>query len=98
MIEAKTELELALGVFWMIFLAELGDRTQVTTLLMAADQPTQRLAVFAGAATALVLATAIGVLAAGWVGHYVPEKALHVGVALVFIAYGLWTLAKALPA
>ena len=48
--EAATELKLALGVFWMVFLAELGDRTQVATLLMAADQPTHRLSVFAGAA------------------------------------------------
>lgn len=98
MIEAKTELELAFGVFWMIFLAELGDRTQVATLLMAADQPTHRLAVFAGAAAALVLATAIGVLAAGWVSHYVPQKAMHLAVALAFIVYGLWILAKTLPA
>jgi putative Ca2+/H+ antiporter (TMEM165/GDT1 family) len=96
--EATNELELALGVFWMIFLAELGDRTQVATLLLAADRPTHRLAVFAGAAAALVLAAGIGVLAAGWVSHYLPEKTLHVGVALIFIIYGLWTLAKALPA
>ncbi|MGH8482276.1 MAG: TMEM165/GDT1 family protein [Nevskiaceae bacterium] len=98
MIDAKSELELALGVFWMIFLAELGDRTQVATLLMAADQPSHRLAVFAGAATALVLATAIGVLAAGWVSHYLPARTLHIAVALVFIVYGLWILAKTLPA
>ena len=35
--------------------------------------------------------------AAGWVAHYVPQKALHVGVALMFIILGLWTLKQALP-
>jgi putative Ca2+/H+ antiporter (TMEM165/GDT1 family) len=97
MIEATNELKLALNVFVMIFLTELGDRTQVATLLMAADQPSQRVAVFAGAATALVVATGIGVLAASWVAHYVPQKTLHVGVALMFIILGLWTLRQALP-
>jgi putative Ca2+/H+ antiporter (TMEM165/GDT1 family) len=97
MIEATDELKLGLNVFVMIFLTELGDRTQVATLLMAADQPSQRVAVFVGAATALVLATAIGVLAASWVAHYVPQKTLHVGVALMFIILGLWTLKQALP-
>ncbi len=97
MVEATSELKLALNVFVMIFLTELGDRTQVATLLVAADRPAHRVAVFAGAAAALVLATAIGVLAASWIAHYVPQKTLHIGVALMFIIIGLWTLKQALP-
>ena len=92
------DLKLAMTVFWMIFIAELGDKTQVATLLLAADRPAARWVVFAGAASALVLSSAIGVLAGGWVAHYLPEKTVRVVAALTFIVIGLWTLAKTLPA
>ena len=91
------DLKLALSVFGLIFLAELGDKTQIATLLLAADRPGQRWAVFAGAAAALVLSTLIGVLAGGWVTHYLPERTVHIAAGLLFIVIGLWTLAKALP-
>ena len=91
------DLKLAMSVFGMIFLAELGDKTQVATLLLAADRPAQRFAVFVGAAAALVLASAIGVIAGGWVTHYLPMKTLHFVCGLMFIGIGLWTLSKGLP-
>jgi putative Ca2+/H+ antiporter (TMEM165/GDT1 family) len=86
------------STFAFIFIAELGDKTQLATLLISADRPGARWIVFVGAASALVLAAAIGVLAGGWVSHYVSEKALKLVAALGFIGMGLWTLREALPA
>jgi putative Ca2+/H+ antiporter (TMEM165/GDT1 family) len=85
------------STFAFIFLAELGDKTQLATLLLSADRPAAKWIVFAGAASALVLAAAIGVVAGGWVSHYAPERTLKVVAGLGFIVMGLWTLRAALP-
>ena len=85
-------------VFTTVFLAELGDKTQLATLLFSADKPGAKWIVFAGAAGALVLAAGIGVLAGTWISHYVSEKALKVVAGLAFVVMGLWTLKGALPA
>lgn len=85
-------------VFTTVFLAELGDKTQLATLLFSADQPGAKWIVFAGSAAALVLAAGIGVLAGSYISHYVSEKALKVVAGLAFVVMGLWTLRGALPA
>ena len=86
------------STFAFIFIAELGDKTQLATLLLSADRPGVRWLVFAGAASALVLAAAIGVAAGSWVSHYVSAKALKFVAGLGFILMGLWTLRETLPA
>lgn len=83
--------------FGVVFLAELGDKTQLATLLLASEQPGARWAVFLGSASALVLAAGIGVLAGGLISHYVPEKALRIVASLGFIVMGLFILRTALP-
>jgi len=79
-------------VFATVFVAELGDKTQLATLLYAADKPGAKWAVFIGSAGALVLAAAIGVLAGGWIAQHVPPKALKLVAGIGFVAIGLWTL------
>jgi len=79
-------------VFATIFVAELGDKTQLATFLFAADRSANRLVVFAGAALALVLAAALGVLAGGAIARYVGERHLSLIAGIGFIAIGLWTL------
>jgi putative Ca2+/H+ antiporter (TMEM165/GDT1 family) len=82
-------------VFASVFLAELGDKTQLATLLFASDKAVSRLTVFVAASAALVLATAIGVLAGGLVSQYVSPTALKYVAGAGFIAIGIWTLLRA---
>ena len=89
------ELKVLATVFASVFLAELGDKTQLATLLFAADQAVSRLAVFIAASAALVVATGIGVLAGGLVSQYASPAALKVVAGAGFIAIGLWTLLRA---
>ena len=84
-----------LTVFAAVFIAELGDKTQLATLLFAADKDVSKLTVFLGASLALIVASGIGVLAGGVVSQYVSEKHLHYVAGIGFIAIGAWTLVKA---
>ncbi|MFO0568750.1 MAG: TMEM165/GDT1 family protein [Polyangiaceae bacterium] len=83
-----------LTVFSTVFLAELGDKTQLATVLYAADGKISKLTVFAGAALALVLTSALGVAGGTLISRYVSEKVLHFVAGIGFIAVGLWTLIK----
>ena len=82
-------------VFLTIFVAELGDKTQLATLLYASDAPHARLTVFAGAALALVTTSAIGVLAGSWIAQWIDARTMGWIAGLGFIAVGLWTIARA---
>jgi putative Ca2+/H+ antiporter (TMEM165/GDT1 family) len=82
-------------VFGTVFLSELGDKTQLATLLYASESANPKLVVFLAAASALVLTSALGVLAGGLVAAYVSEKLVSRVAGVAFIAVGLWTLARA---
>lgn len=84
--------KLLLSVFGMVFLAELGDKTQLATLLFASRSPGNLMVVFIGASAALILASAIGVLAGGLVAQYVNPKYLSYIAGIGFIIIGAWTL------
>jgi putative Ca2+/H+ antiporter (TMEM165/GDT1 family) len=89
------DLKLLATVFTAVFIAELGDKTQLATLLFAADQPAARLSVFAGASLALILASAIGVLAGGMLAEIVDPRWLRYVAGAGFVAIGVWTLVSA---
>jgi putative Ca2+/H+ antiporter (TMEM165/GDT1 family) len=86
------EYKALLTVFLTVFVAELGDKTQLATMLFAADKGASKLTVFAGACLALILASAIGVLAGGIISQYLTEKHLHYLAGAGFILIGSWTL------
>ncbi len=75
--------------FGMIFLAELGDKTQLATVMMTSKTKLPW-SVFTGASLALCLVTLIGVLLGEGLIAVVPQNILKKGAALVFIAVGLW--------
>ena len=82
-------------IFAAVFVAELGDKTQLATLLFAADREVSRWTIFAGASAALVAASAIGVLAGTLLSQYINPRYLHYLAGAGFIAIGVWTLARA---
>lgn len=85
-------------VFGTVFLAELGDKTQLATVLFSADKPTSKWIVFAASASALVLASAIGVLAGTFVAQHINPRHLQIVAGIGFIAIGAWTLKSGLVA
>ena len=89
------DIKLAATVFGIVFLAELGDKTQLATLLFAAKTPGNLFIVFVGASLALVVASAIGVLAGGVVAQYVSPKALSYAAGVGFMIIGAWTIWQA---
>ena len=82
-------------VFAAVFIAELGDKTQLATMLFAADREVSKLTVFAAASAALVLASAIGVLAGSLLSNVISERLLHYIAGAGFILIGAWTLYRA---
>jgi putative Ca2+/H+ antiporter (TMEM165/GDT1 family) len=86
------DLRLFFTIFASVFVAELGDKTQLATLLFASDREVSKLTVFAASASALVLTSALGVLAGGVVGEYVSPRVLRWVAGGGFIAVGLWVL------
>lgn len=89
------DIKLALTVFGVVFLAELGDKTQLATLLFAAKTPEKLLTVFLGASLALVATSAIGVAAGGLVAQYVSPRILSYVAGAGFVVIGLWTIWQA---
>lgn len=89
------EIKVLLTVFIAVFIAELGDKTQLATLLFAADKGVSKISVFIGASLALVVASGIGVLAGGIISRYVSEKYMNYLAGPGFIAIGVRTLFRA---
>lgn len=89
------DIKVWLTVFIAVFIAELGDKTQVATLLFAADKDVSKWTVFLGASSALVVAAGIGVLAGGVISHYINEKLMHYIAGIGFVGIGIWTLLRA---
>ena len=89
------DLKILFTVFGAVFIAELGDKTQLATMLFAADKAVSKVTVFIGASLALIVASAIGVLAGGLISHYMGQKVLHYIAGIGFVGIGVWTLIKA---
>jgi putative Ca2+/H+ antiporter (TMEM165/GDT1 family) len=76
-----------LSTFTAIFIAEMGDKTQLATMSLAAG--TSRWAVFAGSATALVAASAIGVVVGGGIARVIPPIWIQRTAGLIFVVMGV---------
>jgi Ca2+/H+ antiporter, TMEM165/GDT1 family len=82
------------STFAMIFLAELGDKTQLSAFAFA-SQARSPLSVFVGSSLALVLSSFVAVVLGGVVGRFVPEKVVKAIAGLLFLGFGVWTLVEA---
>ena len=85
------DLRVLLTTFGIIFLAEMGDKTQLAAMTMSA-QTKKPWAVFVGASLALAAVSAIGVLVGGLIGQYVPLEWVKRVAAVAFIVIGVLML------
>lgn len=81
-------------IFASVFVAELGDKTQLSTLLFASDARHSRLLVFLAASLALVCTSALGVLAGALLGKSLSPALLRYVSGIGFVAIGLYTLLR----
>lgn len=82
-------------IFAAVFIAELGDKTQLATMLFATDKEVSKYTVFFAASAALIVASAIGVLAGSLLAEYINVKYLHYIAGFGFILIGAFTLYNA---
>ncbi|GJL83402.1 MAG: UPF0016 family membrane protein [marine bacterium B5-7] len=82
------------AVFGTVFIAELGDKTQLATLLFAADREVNKWLVFIGASLALIATSALGVLGGTLIAQHVSERMLNTIAGTGFIVIGIWTLMR----
>jgi putative Ca2+/H+ antiporter (TMEM165/GDT1 family) len=75
-----------------IFVAELGDKTQIATLLFASERENPPLAVFAASASALVLGSAISVALGAFARSWLESIPLKLIAGSAFVAIGIWSI------
>ena len=81
-----------LSVFVTILLAEIGDKTQLATVLFSSEADTNKWVVWVASSAALVLAAGIGVLVGAQLERFASPRALKLVAGFGFIAVGAWTL------
>ncbi len=79
-------------IFFSVLLAELGDKTQIATLLFATDSKVSPVFVFLASAGALILSSAIAVLAGTFAKTYLQQIPLKLVSGICFILIGVWTI------
>ena len=89
------DFRMLLAVFTTVFIAELGDKTQLATLLIAADKEMNRVAVFLAASCALVLACLLAVLIGSQLSRWMSPRTLKIIAGLGFFVLGAWMLLSA---
>jgi len=89
--DSSMDLKLMFTTFGMIFLAELGDKTQLATMAFAAEGRSLS-AVFIGSAGALVLTSLLGVVFGASIAKVIPPNYIKAGAGVLFVVLGLWML------
>lgn len=86
---------LFLSTFILIFLAELGDKTQLAAMARVTTDPHAKWTVFAGASTALILSTLLAVFFGGKLTELVKPQHIKIAAGIMFLVFGLLTLLHA---
>lgn len=80
--------------FAVVFLAELGDKTQLMAMALSSGHRASCVSVFLGSSLALMCTSALAVFAGGLLARYIPQKYLLLGSAILFILLGVVMLAN----
>jgi Ca2+/H+ antiporter, TMEM165/GDT1 family len=83
--------KLILTTFGLVFLAELGDKTQLAAFCLSANCDS-KLSVFLGSASALVVTSLLAVVFGGVIARFIPPQYIKIGAGVFFIIVGLWTV------
>lgn len=89
------DLKIFFTILGTVLLAELGDKTQLATMLFATNRENSKILIFVAAALALVVATLIAVVAGHCIGKFIKPKYLSWIAGAGFIIIGIWTIFKA---
>lgn len=87
--DQTTFLSVFLATFSTVFLAELGDKTQLAALLLSAESG-RPVIVFLGASLALICSSLVGVLLGRWLARFIPAQVLERLAGILMVALGLW--------
>ncbi|MEN9216299.1 MAG: TMEM165/GDT1 family protein [Gloeomargarita sp. HHBFW_bins_162] len=87
--EGTSRFKIMLGSFATILLAELGDKTQITTLLMTTSSG-QPWMVFTGAALALLATSLLGVFVGQWLSQRLDPRRVEVISGIIFLLVAAW--------
>ena len=82
--------------FGLLFLAELGDKTQLAVISLASSEKSP-LSVFLGAVLALAMVTLVGVLVGNNLDRWIPKELVHKGAGILFIILGIFMLLQKAP-
>ena len=88
----------ALSIFLVVFLAELGDKTQLATLMFAAGKGSPPWVVFLAALAALTASTALAVCLGAAAARVLPLGPIKLAAGLGFILIGCWMIYGSLRA
>ena len=83
--------KIIMTTFWLVFIAELGDKTQVETMLLAA-KCNSPIPVFIGSSLALIVASALATYTGGVITKFVPPEYIQYAAGIVFIIMGVLIL------
>ena len=79
--------------FSAVFVAELGDKTQLATLMLSA-QSGKPIIIFAAAALALVLTSLLGVIIGQWIANNLPRQRFTVISGIIMLSLGIYLVTK----
>ena len=88
-LESRSFAAVLFSTFTTVFVAELGDKTQLATLLLSAQSGSPVL-VFIGAALALIASSLVGVLVGQWLAKTLPPERLELMAGVLMVALGIW--------
>ncbi|QCX34217.1 TMEM165/GDT1 family protein [Caloramator sp. E03] len=95
-VEKKTNLGPVITIAATFFIAELGDKTQLMTLTLAANFK-QPILVLLGSILGMFVADSLGIVGAAWLKKYVPDALMKWATAIIFLVFGIITLYEAVP-
>ena len=91
--DGTTFFSILITTFSTIFLAELGDKTQLATLMLSA-QSGRPLIIFIGAALALISTSLLGVLIGRWIANNLPRQRFTVLSGIIMLSLGLYLVTQ----